>query len=449
MSKQTILIVDDEVKVSQLLYKVLGKEGFITLSANSGKEALDLIDRHKVDLVISDINMPGMTGVELLKRIRDLDSSIKVILITAYATLETAIEAIRMGASDYITKPFDIDEIIQTVKKCLTALDIANVEPSISLRDGVTDSLIISKNPAMLEIINLIRQVAETKSTVMIHGETGTGKELVAQALHNLSSRKDKPFIKTNCAAIPETLLESELFGYERGAFTGAVSRKPGRFELAEGGSIFLDEIGDMPMSLQAKLLRVIQEKEFERLGGLRPIKFDVRIITATNKDLEALVKEGTFRDDLFYRLNVVPISLPPLRKRKEDINFLIDHFLAKSAAISQRPVKRILQETRDLLQEYPWPGNIRELENIIERCVVVSRNDCLITADLPEKIRCYTGDCQQMLESDLDQAIDKVEIQAIQKALKNCQGNRTKAAEQLGISRRSLHRKISKYGLE
>jgi len=451
MRNYSILIVDDEENVSRLLNKIFIKEGYTTHIANNGREALKIIDSKEIDIVISDIKMPGMTGIELLKSIREIDPAIQVIMITAFATLETAVDALRMGAKDYITKPFNIEDVLISVRKLTCSIDgMYNSEEVIKKDYKLIKNQLESKSTAMIKVIELIEHIADTKATVMIYGETGTGKELAAQALHNFSSRKDKPFIKVNCAAIPEALLESELFGYEKGAFTGAAARKPGKFELANGGSIFLDEIGDVSPVVQVKLLRVLQEREIEHLGGTTTIKIDVRIIAATNKNLEELVKKGTFREDLYYRLNVVPIMLPALRERKEDIPMLVDSFLSKSSFISGRQQKQISEEALGKLMNYSWPGNIRELENIIERCVVITQTNHITEEDLPAHIIKYSqilNDGEENLK--LDDVLDYTEKDIIIKTLKECGGNRTKASAIMGISRRSLHRKIIKYNIE
>lgn len=448
MRNKSILIVDDEQNVCNLLNKIFVKEGYTTYTAYNGEEALKIIDSNEIDIVITDIKMPGMTGVELLKNINKIDPSIKVILITAFATLDTALEALRSGAKDYIIKPFNIEDVLMAVNK------IANDKNDETGEDIKKDYNTIknqleSKSPAMLRTIDMIEQVADTKATVMIYGETGTGKELAAQALHNFSSRADKPFIKVNCAAIPDALLESELFGYEKGAFTGAIIKKPGKFELADGGTIFLDEIGDISQALQVKLLRVLQEREIEHLGGIKTIKIDVRIIAATNKNLEELVKRGDFREDLYYRLNVVPIMLPPLRERREDIKFLAEGFLKKSSFISGKHQKVISDGAIQRLMSYNWPGNIRELENIIERCVVITSKDVIGEEDLPAYVKVSSEEQISEEEATLDDVLDYTEKDVIIKTLKEWDGNRTKAAEALGISRRSLHRKIVKYNIE
>lgn len=443
MRKNSILLVDDENNVTKLLAKVLEKEGYIAYTACCGKDALDIIDNHEIDVIITDIRMPGMSGIELLSKIKELDLSINVILITAFATIETAVEALKMGARDYITKPFNLEDVILSVKKV-----IGNVEKNEDKNS--LQNYFLSKSPKMNKVLSLIRQVADTNTTIMVNGETGTGKELAAQAIHDLSSRKDKPFIKVNCAAIPETLLESELFGYEKGAFTGANISKPGRFELADGGTIFLDEIGDITPLMQVKLLRVMQEREFEHLGGTKTIKVDVRIIAATNRDLQEMVKEESFRKDLYYRLSVVPIKLPPLRERKEDISALVDYFLLESSCISGKNKKTISSNAMSKLVRYNWPGNIRELENVIERCVVITPGQIINLEDLPEYIADFEeNDEEEILSNKLNYAVDIAEKEMISRKLKECNGNRTKASELLGISRRSLHRKITKYNIE
>ncbi len=445
--KSKILIVDDEDNVTQLLTKVLSKAGFNTDYAKTGKQALEKIEKNTFDIVITDIKMPEMDGISLLKQINQMDCGIKVILITAFATVNTAIDALRFGATDYIQKPFDIEEVLSSVHKALAGLNVQDKDIDNLSLNIPEAHLIKSKSPSMVKVIQLINQVADTNATVLIQGETGTGKELVAQSLHQLSSRKNQSIIKCNCTAIPETLLESELFGYEKGAFTGAVQRKPGRFELADKGTLFLDEIAELPLLIQSKLLRAIQEKEFERLGGVKTIKTDVRIITATNRDLENEVTKGNFRKDLFYRLNVVSIDLPSLRERKEDLPDLIHYFLKKSALISKRPLKTISEDVKRLFTHYSWPGNIRELENVIERCVVVSQKGEISKSDLPDRF--LVNSVSTLEVSNLDNYIDNAERNIIIQSLKECEGNRTQASAKLGISRRSLHRKIVKYQIE
>lgn len=468
MKNKTILVVDDEQNVRQLICKVLEKEGFSVLTACNGSEGLEIFHKNSIDLIISDIKMPEMSGIEFLHKVKEEDPGVGFILITAFATTETAIDAIRSGAQDYITKPFDLKEIVTTVRKILLAADSSD---DLDYRlTGTGESKTTSSSPVMQQVYRLAKKVAVSDSTVLILGETGTGKEVISTAIHQWSRRCDKPMIKVNCGAIPDNLLESELFGYEKGAFTGASSSKPGRFEIADGGTVFLDEIGDISPQLQVKLLRVLQERTFERLGGVRPVSVNVRIIAATNKDLKEAVKAGEFREDLYYRLNVVPIQLPPLRERKEDIEDLVNVFLRSSAGISGCAVKSMSPEAMTCLKNYNWPGNIRELENIVERCVVITEDDIIDADSLPPEITSYTTDPGQESESldpghaagtssavsgaapetadSLSSAIDDREREVIIKALKENGGNKTRTALALGISRRSLHRKIQKYDI-
>lgn len=448
-----ILIVDDEQNVRQLLSKVLKKQGYEVYTACDGAEGLEFIQQTVVDIIISDIRMPNMDGIEFLHKAKETDPGIGFILITAFATTETAIEALKSGAQDYVTKPFDINDIIIAVKKL--AAQGRDEGSYVDMSDSRSVKT-MSRSPKMQQVHELAKRVAPADSTILIMGETGTGKEVIATAIHNWSGRKDKPLIKVNCGAIPDNLLESELFGYEKGAFTGAVSAKPGRFEIADGGTIFLDEIGDISASLQVKLLRVLQERTFERLGGINSINVDVRVIAATNKSLKDEVAAGNFREDLYYRLNVVPIELPPLRERSEDICDLIRYFLQKSAAISAtgKP-KTMSASAMEKLMCYDWPGNIRELENIIERCVVITPGNVIDTDSLPAEILSSASETgvrekePQHADSPLNEAIDRKEREVILRALEENGGNKTKTALSLGISRRSLHRKIQKYGIE
>ncbi len=478
MNNKTILVVDDEQNVRQLICKVLEKEGFTVLTACNGSEGLEIFHKNSIDLIISDIKMPEMSGIEFLHKVKEEEPGIGFILITAFATTETAIDAIRSGAQDYITKPFDLKEIVTTVRKILLTADSGD-DLNYRLNDS-DDSKTTSNSPVMQQVYRLAKKVAVSDSTVLILGETGTGKEVISTAIHQWSRRCDKPMIKVNCGAIPDNLLESELFGYEKGAFTGASSSKPGRFEIADGGTIFLDEIGDISPQLQVKLLRVLQERTFERLGGIKPVSVNVRIIAATNRDLKEAVKAGEFREDLYYRLNVVPIQLPPLRERKEDIEDLVNVFLRSSAGISGCAVKSMSPEAMACLKNYNWPGNIRELENIVERCVVITEDDIIGADSLPPEIISYMPETEASSDGSdsdstqpgspahtdsaaspssaapagstsktadsLSSAIDDREREVIVRALKENGGNKTKTALALGISRRSLHRKIQKY---
>lgn len=454
MEQTNILVVDDELNVRQLLSKVLSKEGYKVYTACDGLEGLELLQTISIDIIISDIKMPRMTGLEFLHKVKELEPDIGFILITAFATTETAIEAIKNGAQDYVTKPFDFTEILTAVKK-LTMTRQHTFKFGANANMDTTDLKVKSKSPKMQQVLQMAKQVAAAGSTILLTGETGTGKEVICSAIHRWSPRNDKPLIKVNCGAIPDNLLESELFGYEKGAFTGAVSSKPGRFEVADGGTIFLDEIGDISPSLQVKLLRVLQEKTFERLGGVKSIHADIRVIAATNKNLKDEVQKGRFREDLYYRLNVVPIHLPPLRERLEDIEDLIKYFLENSAKISGITNPKVVSnETLECLKGYCWPGNIRELENIIERCVVISSGSMIDINCLPVEIReaskTYVARSTEETEQEplLNAAIDNIEKEVIKKALTESNGNKTKAALALGISRRSLHRKLQKYGM-
>lgn len=449
MEQINILVVDDELNVRQLLSKVLTKEGYRVYTACDGLDGLELLQTISIDIIISDIKMPRMSGIEFLHKVKEIEPDIGFILITAFATTETAIEALKSGAQDYVTKPFDFAEILTAVKK-LSMTTQHGYNYTLKQEDENFETS--SESPKMLEILQLARQVAASGSTVLLTGETGTGKEVIASAIHRWSPRREKSFIKVNCGAIPDNLLESELFGYEKGAFTGAVSSKPGRFEFADGGTIFLDEIGDISPSLQVKLLRVLQQKTFERLGGLKTITADVRVIAATNKNLFEEVKQKRFREDLYYRLNVVPIHLPPLRERPEDVENLINYFLEKSASISGINTPKIMSANAlDYLKGYHWPGNIRELENIIERCVVISSGSIIHENCLPIEIRENNTDFIRNQENGtmLNAAIDNREKEVIFRAIQDNNGNKTKAALALGISRRSLHRKLQKYGLD
>lgn len=438
MKKATILIAEDEVNLALLLERILKKEGYLVYTASDGVSAKSILEAKQIDLVLTDIKMPDMDGIELLKYIKKIDSSIEVIVMTAFATVDTAINALKLGAKDYIRKPFDIDEVISAVKK------VQFEEAPDELGTYDFNSMLVTNSQKMQDLVKLIHKVANSNANIYIHGETGVGKELVAHAIHEISDRRGKPFIKVNCSALPETLLESELFGYEKGAFTGAFNRKLGRFELANGGTIFLDEIGDISPLIQLKLLRIIQQKELERLGGTQTISLDVRIITATNKSLDTLVHAGQFREDLYYRLNVIPLSVPPLRERREDMTSLIENFIKISSDMYHTPYKEIEAEAMEVLLGYHWPGNVRELENIIERLLLISEGTVIKCSDLPPYFLHPEDDFSDGLGIYKDSAEEKI----IRKALADTEGNITKAAEKLGISRRSLHRKINKYNL-
>lgn len=429
----SIIIVEDEENLANLLLRVLKSEGYEVTSVGSITEAWQLLKKQHFDLLITDIKLPDGDGISFLEKIKSQGVDIEVIVMTAFATVETAISALKMGARDYIRKPFDLEEVISAVRKVVLQME---AELPVSYSES---HLLVTNSDKMKGLLKLLHKVAQSNANIYIHGETGAGKELVAHAIHELSDRNDKPFIKVNCSALPETLLESELFGYEKGAFTGAFNRKLGRFELANGGTIFLDEIGDISPLIQLKLLRIIQQKELERLGGTQTISLDVRIISATNKSLEQLVKEGNFREDLYYRLNVIPLDVPPLRERREDMKDLIESFIEHSSKTYQTKRKSISEEAYKAMLAYDWPGNVRELENIVERLLLMSEGSQIELNDLPE----------HLLSKEpfyYEEQIDAAEANVIKNALINSEGNVTKAAEQLGISRRSLHRKINKY---
>jgi DNA-binding NtrC family response regulator len=382
----TILIADDEPNIRRVFEAMFVKEGYTVLTAENGKKAIELASANTIDVLISDLIMPDITGVEVLQRVKQLHPNCAAIIVTAYGTIKSAVEAMRYGAFNYLQKPFDMDEVRLVIKKAVEhgALMTENQQLKQQLKTSVRLESLDCVSGKMQDVYKVVERVADSRATVLIRGESGTGKELIARALHYNSPRANKPFVAVSCAALPESLLESELFGHEKNAFTGAAAAKPGRFELAHSGSLFLDEIGDIPPAMQIKLLRVLQEWEFERIGGTKSIKVDVRLIAATNKDLEKAVVDETFRSDLYYRLNIVSIFLPPLRERLEDVPTLVEHFLDKYNKQNARKIKTVMQETWDMLNAYRWPGNVRELENVIERSVVLSEREAkVLTPDL------------------------------------------------------------------
>lgn len=456
MSKKKILIVDDEITVREFLREVFLAEDFLIFEAANGEEAINILDGKRMDVVIMDLRMPGMDGIETLAELSKKNSDSKVIIMTGYGTIKTAVEAIKLGAFDYIVKPFENDEIVATVKEAISGTKSTNnyikrgiEEPSVDHPPGI-----IGNSPAMVEIFKLIKKVATQNTTIMITGESGTGKTMLAQAIHDLSSRKHHPFITVNCAALPENLLESELFGHEKGAFTGAVASRTGKFELAKNGTIFLDEISTLSLTTQAKLLRVIQEKKFEKVGGERTIEVDVRIIAATNERLDKAVAEGYFREDLYYRLNVVTIEMPALRERVEDIPNLIDFFVNKFNQKMRKNIRGVDPEARDFLINYTWPGNVRELENVIERCMIMEDGMSIGIDSLPNHLRVVKkkAPCGNIIEglggAKLDEAVGKAEKDTLIEVLEKTNGHRGKTADLLGISRRALQYKLKKYGL-
>ena len=447
-----LLIADDEKNILSGLKLAFEDEGYDVITASDGKEAWDKLQKNIVDLVITDLRMPEMDGYELLKRIASSYPTLPVIVLTGHGTIETAVETMRDGAVDFFTKPVDIDKLSLVVKKSIKASELQEQNRKLSeelkkLRKEKGYSRIIGKSQKVSEMMRLIEQVADTRATVLITGESGTGKELVSDALVALSSRADKPFIKVHAAALSSTLLEDELFGHEKGAFTGAVSAKKGRFELADGGTIFLDEIGEIDSQTQVKLLRVLQEREFERVGGEKPISVDVRVICATNKDLEKEVKEGRFREDLFFRLNVVRIEVPPLRERKEDIELLSASFLETFNKEDKRKIEGFTPAARKALFAYSWPGNIRELKNAIESAVVLCRGNYIDKDDLPLQIREAGGGAK--VTFDLPVTLDDAEKRLILETISYAKGNKTKAAELLGIGRKTITRRMQELKIE
>ncbi|MCS6952135.1 MAG: sigma-54 dependent transcriptional regulator [Bryobacterales bacterium] len=438
-----ILIVDDEFVVRDSLGRWFESEGYEVGLAESGREALLAIQQKSYDLALVDIKMPGMDGMELQQRLAQADPELLIVIMTGYASVETAVQALKRGAYDYITKPIDPDELVHLVAKALehkrATRELTRLREN--LQEIYPTAELIGKSPPMKRVMELIDMVAPTETTVLITGESGTGKELVARAIHALSPRRYMPMVVIHCGALTETLLESELFGHERGAFTGAQYRKKGKFEVADGGTVFLDEISDISLKTQTDLLRVLQEKEIVRVGGTQPIKVDFRCIAATNKNLEELVKAGTFRPDLYYRLNVFTIQLPPLRERREDIPLLAEHFLRKYATAMNRPVPRLTAEAVDLLLQYDWPGNVRELENAIERALVISRGAEIQPAHFPFQLQAPAV-CDGL-------TLEQVERAHIERVVRQCEGNLSRAARILDIDRSTLYAKLKRYGLK
>ncbi|MBC8440531.1 MAG: sigma-54-dependent Fis family transcriptional regulator [Deltaproteobacteria bacterium] len=454
---ENILIVDDEKNYPTIIGEILQEEGYTSLTASSGMEALDILKNELIDLVLTDVKMPGMSGIQLLEKIKEIKPDIPVIIMTAYGSVEKAVEAMHKGAYTFILKPFENQALIAHIAKAISVYRI--VQENSILRAAISSRYsfdnIIGKSKPMQELYELIKKVAPSNASVLIEGESGTGKELVAKSIHYNSLRKTKPLIAVNCSAFAETLLESELFGHEKGAFTGAIAMKKGRFEMSDKGTLFLDEIGELPISLQVKLLRVLQEKIIERVGGTMSIPVDFRLIAATNKNLEDEVKNGHFREDLYYRLNVVKALIPPLRDRSEDIPLLIKHFIDKYTNVqpSTGNVSGIKLETVKILCDYQWKGNVRELENIIERCVILCRSDTITPSDLPLQVRqnmSFTLDLNGIPEDvGLAETLAAVEKRMIQRAMKLSGDVQTKAAELLGIGKSGLNQKLKKFNLE
>ncbi|MFO7964090.1 MAG: sigma-54 dependent transcriptional regulator [Desulfobacterales bacterium] len=454
---ETILIVDDEKNYPPILSAVLEEEGYETLTANSGPEALMRLSDSDIDLVLTDMKMPGMDGMELLEKIKAGDSDLPVVMMTAYGTVDKAVEAMQKGAYTYILKPFDNDRLVIFIEKAIGMYRV--IKENRQLRNAVESQYkfdnIIGKTKVMQDVFRTIQKVAPTSATVLIEGESGTGKELVAKSIHFNSPRHDKPFVAVNCSAFVETLLESELFGHEKGAFTGAASMKKGRFELADGGTLFLDEIGELSQNLQVKLLRVLQEKTFERVGGIKPISVNIRLLAATNKTLEDEIREGRFREDLYYRLNVLRIVMPPLRERREDIRLLVNHFIKKYAEErkAETPIRGVDHEVERLFYDYAWPGNIRELENLIERAMILCPGEFITANDVPNEIKSSIDNTLHLdgipLNANLYDTLANVEQAMIKRALSVTNNVQTHAAQLLGIGKSGLNQKIKKFNLD
>jgi DNA-binding NtrC family response regulator len=447
--KPSILIVEDEAKMRRLLELSLGEAGYATHSEETAEAALALLGREHVDLVLTDLKLPGMSGLELLHAAKRIHAALPVVMMTAYGTVETAVEAMKAGASDYVLKPFSLDEIKIVVARelHLRRLQDENRELREALGKRYEAPGVVARSPKMQEVLALAERVAQTNSTVLLCGESGVGKDLIARTIHQRSRRAQGPFVKINSTAIPENLLESELFGYEKGAFTGAAASKPGKFELADKGTLFLDEIGDVPPATQVKLLRVLQEREFERLGGTKTIKVDVRLVAATNRDLRAALEDGTFREDLYYRLNVVPINIPPLRDHREDIPELAAAFLEKFAKESGKPIQGLRPEALERLVQFHWPGNVRELENVLERAVALSTGPQLEAADIVlDESQPKPPAGAALLPPGM--TLEQWEDEMIREAVRRSNGNKSQAARLLGLSRNALRYRLSKLGL-
>ena len=445
----SILIVEDEAKMRRLLELNLGEDGFTTLSAGDAEEGLKLLRNNPIDLVVTDLKLPGMNGLEFLQAVKQQNAALPVVVMTAFGSVETAVEAMKAGAADYVLKPFSLTEMRIVIHKELDVRDLR--EENRSLREALGKKYahpnVVARSPKMQEVLATVERVAPTNTTVLLGGESGVGKDLIARAIHEKSRRASGTFLKINSTAIPENLLESELFGFEKGAFTGAVASKPGKFELADKGTLFLDEIGDVPPATQVKLLRVLQEREFERLGGTKTVKVDVRLIAATNRDLREALEQGTFREDLYYRLNVVPIDIAPLRERKEDIPDLVNLFIRRFAGESGKQIDAISPQAMQLLVNYHWPGNVRELQNIVERASALSKGPTLEAADIHIDARpAKTANGAGFLPDGM--TLEQWEDEMVQEALRRANGNKSQAARLLGLSRNALRYRLSKIGI-
>ena len=446
-----ILIVEDEAKMRRLLELNLGEDGFTTFSAGDAEAGLKLLSEHAIDLVVTDLKLPGMDGLEFLQAVKRQNAALPVVVMTAFGSVETAVEAMKAGASDYVLKPFSLAEMRLVIHKELDVRDLR--EENRSLREALGKRYahpnVVARSPKMQEVLATVERVAPTNSTVLLGGESGVGKDLIARAIHEKSRRARGPFIKINSTAIPENLLESELFGFEKGAFTGAVASKPGKFELADKGTLFLDEIGDVPPATQVKLLRVLQEREFERLGGTKTVKVDVRLIAATNRDLREALEQGTFREDLYYRLNVVPIEIAPLRERKEDIPELVQLFMARFAAESGREFSSVSPRAMQMLTAHYWPGNVRELQNVMERACALAKGPVLDVDDIHLDTRTTKATSGEVPFLPEGLTLEDYENDLVRQALHRANGNKSQAARLLGLTRNALRYRLSKIGVE
>lgn len=451
-SKPSILVIEDEPKLRRLLELQLADEGFRARAVESAEAGLQIAAKEPFDLVLSDFKLPGMSGIEFLQSLKRVNAEIPVIIMTAYGTVEAAVEAMKAGASDYLLKPFSLAELVLVLRKELATRELRNENRALreALGKRYEYKNVIAQSDKMQSVLALAERVAATNATVLLGGESGVGKDLIARAIHEHSRRSGGPFVKINSTAIPETLLESELFGYEKGAFSGATASKPGKFEIADRGTLFLDEIGDVPPATQVKLLRVLQDREFERLGGTKTLKVDVRLIAATNRDLRAAIEEGAFREDLYYRLNVVAIDIPPLREHKEDIPALAEFFLDKIARESSQPVRKLKPDALRKLIDYHWPGNVRELENVVTRAATLASSDLLEAADIlldsESPSRRSSATTAPVLPSGM--TLEKWEDEMIREALRQANGNKSQAARALGLSRNALRYRLSKMGV-
>ncbi|HXH97446.1 MAG TPA: sigma-54 dependent transcriptional regulator [Gaiellaceae bacterium] len=443
----TLLVADDDPGLRESLERALTREGFRVVLASDGTAALERLQAGGIDLVLTDLKMPGLTGIELLRAVKAIAPDVDVILLTAFGTVEEAVKAMKEGAYDFLTKPFQRAQVLRLIRQALERRELIQQNRALQQRldDLLRQGSIIGSSPAFRRMMMLVEQVANSSATVLITGESGTGKELVARTIHQRSGRARGPFVAVNCAALPETLLESELFGYEKGAFTGAAGRKEGRFELADAGTLFLDEVADLSLVTQPKILRVLQEGEFERLGGTKSLRVDVRVVAASNQDLGQMVREKRFREDLYYRLNVITIRVPPLRERREDVRVLAQHFLRIYAAKNDRALEGFTDEAMRRLEAYAWPGNVRELENVIERGVVLTRGDLMDVGDLPEEIAGATPLPEGVLSIRIGTPLAEVEARLLDETLRVTKGNKTLTAKLLGIDPRTVSRKLER----